>query len=148
MRNGKHFIFPHSLIKERSENLPDLRSLKLKFRQTRYLGTDAEINSWKLHIDPLRSIVKCNHKYFWRLGDMTYPGNLAWPELVPKIIQNVGNKCPLVVRKFQLTISSFLTITHEKPERGLLTRPPPTPTIGLNDHKSEIVSNFSNRTVC
>ena len=35
----------------RSQNWPDLRSPKSKFRDINFVGTDALINSWKFHID-------------------------------------------------------------------------------------------------
>ena len=61
-------------------------------------------------------------KTFWR--------RVSWPDLVPKISQDVDNECPLKVRKFQLAISSRLAIAHEKPE-GWLLKPLPPLRIGL-----------------
>ena len=46
------WTFCHSLIMVRSQNWPDLRAPKSKFRDKFYVGTDAAINSWKLHVDP------------------------------------------------------------------------------------------------
>ena len=50
------WTFSHCLITVWSENWPDLRSLKSKFRDSRFLGTDDLINSWKIHVDSLRTV--------------------------------------------------------------------------------------------
>ena len=50
--------------------------------------------------------------------------DLTWPDLEPKISQNVRNECPLKVRKFQLFISSRLARAEEKSQGGSL-RPSP-----------------------
>ena len=55
-------------------------------------------------------------KLFWR--KVRWPDLVTWPDVVPKISQNVGNECKLKVRKFQLAFSSRLAMTHEKPEGG------------------------------
>ena len=49
---------------------------------------------------------------------------LTWPDLGPKISQNVCNECPLKDRKFQFPISSRLAMAREKPEGGGLLNPP------------------------
>ena len=57
---------------------------------------------------------------------VAWPSDLAWPDLVPKIQQNVdGNECPLKGRNFPLAIYSRLAMAHEKPEGGVFWSPPP-----------------------
>ena len=60
-----------------SENLPELRSLKANFRDVRFLGIDAPMNSFKFHVDPIKTVATAlkygsqNLKYFLRLGHLT-----------------------------------------------------------------------------
>ena len=41
----------------RSQKWPDLRPPRSKFRELRFVGTDAIMNSWKFHIDTLKTVV-------------------------------------------------------------------------------------------
>ena len=62
-------------------------------------------------------------------ADVTWWPDLIWPDLGPKILQNVRNECPLKSRKFQLSFSSRLAMAHEKHQGGLFG---PPPGIGLS----------------
>ena len=88
------FIFPRSLTMKMSENWRDLRPLKPKFRGIRFVGTEALIISWKSQFDPLRSVVIAQSQIFLELD----PDLVTWPDLNPKILENVGNECPLKVK--------------------------------------------------
>ena len=52
-KNGV-WTFSHCLIMVRSQNWPDLRSPRSKFRDIHFVGADTFINSWKFHIDILK----------------------------------------------------------------------------------------------
>ena len=59
----------------RSENWPDLRPLKWKFRDIRFVGTNVPINCCKFHVDPLKTF---SHG---AIGNI-FVGWVNWPDLV------------------------------------------------------------------
>ena len=71
---GSIFIFPHRLIMERSENGPDLRSLKSKLRDIRAVCTNSPINSQTLHFNQL-NVVTAQSQIFLEVGSL----DLIWP---------------------------------------------------------------------
>ena len=58
------WTFSQCLITAWSENWPDLRSLKSKFRDSRFLGTDDLINSWKIPVNFLRTVATAQSQIF------------------------------------------------------------------------------------
>ena len=60
----------------RSWNWPDLRSAESKFRDIRFVGTDAFISSWNFHIDPLKTVVTVQSNIF-EVGSL----DPAWDDL-------------------------------------------------------------------
>ena len=76
------------------------------------------MQSCKFHTAPMWTVAIALLQTSLKEGQLTWPGELAWPDLAPKYLQNVGNECPLKFRKFQLVIFSRLAMEHEKPEEG------------------------------
>ena len=136
---GSIFIFPHRLITGMSRTCPDLRSPGWMFWDIHFIGTGDLKQSCKFHTDPTWTVAIAWLRFFdGGSADLTW-----WPDLGPKISQNVCNECSLKVKQFQLPISSRLAMAHEKHEGGLLAHsrkkkhevgfwsPPPRPIIGL-----------------
>ena len=74
---------------ERPQNRPDLRSPKSKFRDIRFVGTDALINSWKVHVDFLKTIVTVKSLIFFEVGSL----DLTWDDLGLQFSGRVRNWC-------------------------------------------------------
>ena len=96
-----------------SENWPDLRSLKSKF--LRFVGTDAHINIWKFHVNPLRTIVTAQSQIFLKVGslDLTWWPDLrwTWAEIFRKGAERMYKK---VCKKRQRFAPLFFTIREKR----------------------------------
>ena len=62
---------------------------------------------------------------------VSWPNLVTWPDLGPKILQNVCYKCHFKVRKFQLPVSSCLAMALETPGGDFWSPFPPT-IIGIS----------------
>ena len=58
------WTFSHHLIMARSQNWPDLKPPKSKFRDKSFVGTYALINSWKLHVNLLKTVATTQSQIF------------------------------------------------------------------------------------
>ena len=80
-------FFSHCLIMRRSQNWPDLRSLRSKIRDIRFVGNDGFMISWNLYMDRSRTVSTVASQIFQEIGSL----DLTWDDPGTKFSEKVRN---------------------------------------------------------
>ena len=110
----------------RSQNLPDLRSPKSRFRDIRFICTNALINSWKFYIANLKNVVTRQCLIFLRYDHLTWSGDLTWDDLGLKFSGRVRNWCIKGMQKKRLRCAPPFSRYLRKTRWVSQNAPPPT----------------------
>ena len=139
MHKRRFWFFALYLIMGKSQNWPDPRSPKSKFRDIHFVGIDTLMLSQKFHIDPSKTIVPTRPQTFLEVRslDLTWWPDLRWPwaQIFRKVAERVGDEWCKKRRRAALPFFGPL-----ENRRGVFKHPPAGGGLKGHFHLQKVVS--------